>query len=720
MMNQNGHRVETLCTKLHLHPRQSMRMLRHALESSNLDHALCFAFDLLNVNYSSYVWRELMLTVFHTGMPFFHRDLPELLHSFWTTRKGNGAVADGRDEIQLIFSAVRFVALLPKTPLTAAIGLITAFSSNGAVPEDVSSSVVPDLLSRSFPVIKDDLIRSIATCFVQNVHDCCVDEYSEFRELLAVQCAMQLVMRGYSKMLWETLINEVLASSIEGLRAHMTTFSSWMTIYRNVAGPHHPDVIDSSLWNRTRNIIITTIAIMVRRFGKPFHPAKDIIPLGEDLSLEEINAIGMKTLADMALPARYFIPHRKAAAIADVVRTARETRKLHEKMVPEIFSVRRSELEMLFDANGIVDVARFMMGRFLPPPAQEVYDKSDALHPTASGFHEIMTRLSHTCRSKIAVAGYSLSVRAWTAKNVRLTASSAIVIGQSYGTMLDMAASTMPRLVRDGPGSLTTSSVIVDVQVDPLSNAPFWCRALPFLDWAERKQVPDDARGVIPEGGNEPFLVGLHVENFRFAMARDEIVQERFQVRFRSDQQFIVFHMGSQTAATAYVAGLAKRHALIRMLDPDGVFLRCMVPISIRSVVMVSYDPQPYSCVSVPADILPQFSPVPFALLCVLSRACDWPVRASDLRWSENRETCFIAPTPASLKQEAPRSIWKSDNIPMLTELASIVDRIVFDINQHGMTAEARNLRDLRAFTQWAQDPGNASQMLEQLNKHII
>ena len=718
-MDPNERRVDTLCTRLRLHPKQVQRMLRHALESENLEHAQCFAFDLINANYQGQVWRELMLTLFHTGMPFFHRDLPEIVHSYWTIRAGYSNFPESRDETQMIFAAVRFVALLPKTPLTAAIGVITALASNGVVPADVCSAEVPACLSRAFPVINDDLIRSIATCFIQNVCECCTDGYSEIRELLAVQCAMQLVMRGYGKLLWESLIIEVLVSSVEGLRDHISTFSSWMNIYMNISGLPKQGVLNPSLWNRSRDIIITTIAIMVRRFGKTFPPAAEALTPPNDLTQDEIDHLAIMTLHEIQMPMRYFLPHRKATMIHNTIRAAREARKMPDKMVPEVFSTRRTELELLFDANGTIDVARFMMERFLPPPLQEVYDKSET-HPTASGFNDIMTSLSQVCRAKIAIAKYTLSVCAWTRDNIRLTATSSVAAGQTYAVMLDMATSTLTHSLRSSGGPLTASAAAVELPVDHLANAPFWCRAFPFVDWKTRQQIPDDVQSLIPSDGSDAFLVTLHMENFRTAVVRDDVVKTSFPTFFRTTQKFIVFHMNTPADAHAYVSSMERRHTLVRTIDPDGLILRCMVPIAVRSIVLISYDPLATHQENLTAEMLPKFSPVVFALLCILSRACNWTVRPSDLRWSEDRDICFVAPSPPSARPEKPCIVWRSEDSAMITKVVTEVDNIVSEINQHGMSAEAAYLRDIRTFTAWAQVPANASAVLTELNKHII
>lgn len=710
---------DVLCTNLRLHPKQSLRMLRQALESGNLEHAQCFAFDLLTANYPSLVWRELMLTVFHTGMPFFHRDLPEIIHSYWTIRAGHGHISEARDEGQLIFAAVRFVALLPKTPLTAAIGIITALASTGVVPADVCTATVPEPLSGAFPEIQDDLIRMIAMCFVQNVYLCCVEEYSDMRELLAVQCAMQLVMRGHGKLLWQNLILEVLASSVSGLRDHMTTFSSWMTIYLNLSGVPLKGKLDPSMWNRSRGIIITTVAIMVRRFGKAFPPAEGALSPPQDLTQDEIGSLATRTLHDMALPVRYFLTHRKAAFISETIRAARTAKKMPDKMVPELFSIRRTELELLFAANGTIDVALFLMNRFLPTPLTEVYDKSET-HPTASGFHEIMTSLAQVCSAKMGIARYTLSVRAWTQDNIRLTTTSAIAAGQTYSVMLDMATSTLNHSSRNGATSLTASSAAVELPVDHLANAPFWCRAFTFVDWATREQIPEDARSLVPEGGSDAFLVNLHMDNFRSAIVRDEAVKNAFPTFFHTAQKFIVFHMNTPADAHTYVLRTTRRHPLVRMIDPEGHYLRCMVPIAVRSIVLISYDPTATRSEGLPAELLPLFSPIPFALLCILSRACDWTVPAEDLRWSKDRDVCFIPPSPSDSRPEKPRAVWTSRDLPMIQELIPEIDQIVFDINQHGMSNEAAYLRDIRAFTSWAQQPDHTHAAIDELNKHIL
>jgi hypothetical protein len=713
-MEQNDRSGDVLCTNLRLHPKQSLRMLRQALESGNLDHAQCFAFDLLTANRPSWVWRELMLTVFHTGMPFFHRDLPEIIHSYWTIRAGHGHIGETRDEGQLIFAAVRFVALLPKTPLTAAIGIITALASTGVVPADVCTATVPEQLSGAFPEVQDDLIRMIATCFVQNVYLCCIEEYSDMRELLAAQCAMQLVMRGHGKLLWQNLILEVLASSVPGLRDHMTTFSSWMTIYLNLTGVPVKGKLDPSTWNRSRGIIITTVAIMVRRFGKAFQPAEHALSPPQDLTQDEISSLSTRTLHDMSLPVRYFLPHRKAAIISETIRSMRNV-----KMVPEIFSIRRTELELLFAANGTIDVALFLMNRFLPTPQTEVYDKSET-HPTASGFHEIMTSLAQVCRAKMAIARYTLSVRAWTNNNIRLTTTSAIAAGHTYSMMLDMATSTLNHSLRNGSTSLTASAAAVEMPVDHLANAPFWCRAFPFVDWATREQIPEDARSLVPEGGSDAFLVNLHMDNFRSAIVRDEAVKNVFPTFFHTAQKFIVFHMNTPADAHAYVGGMTMRHPLIRMIDPDGQFLRCMVPIAVRSIVLISYDPAATRPEGLTAEILPMFSPIPFALLCILSRACNWPVPAADLRWTNDRDVCFIPPSPSDSRPEKPRAVWTTRDLSMIKDLIPEIENIVLGINQHGMSNEAAYLRDIHTFTSWAQQPDRTLAAIGEINKHIL
>src|SRR5690606_16481149 len=132
-------------------------------------HAMRVGFDMINSDLSGDVWRELMLTIFETGMPFFHRDIAEIVHANRTMLAAGIAEHERPDEIQVIFASVRLVASLPKTPLTTAVGVITAMTSTGTVPSDVCSATIPEELKSRFPVIQDDLIRMISTCFVRNI-----------------------------------------------------------------------------------------------------------------------------------------------------------------------------------------------------------------------------------------------------------------------------------------------------------------------------------------------------------------------------------------------------------------------------------------------------------------------------------------------------------------------------------------------------------------------
>ena len=673
------------------------------------------AFDMISSEMTRDIWRELMLTIFETGMPFFHRDIAEIVHANRTILSANAAEHEKPDEIQVIFSSIRLVANLPKTPLTAAIGIITAMTSTGSVPSDVCTAVVPDDLKDRFPPVNDELVRMLATCFVQNIYDCCAKEYSVLRELMAVQCAMQLVMRGWGEFLWRNLIIETLVSSSPGLLEYLRTFINWMDIYLNITAKAVPGTTDVKGWNRSRNMIITAIAIMVRRFGSAFQPEVHALVPPQDLTPDEITALGSTTLADMSFPMRYMISHRKAVYIQEMVAHARGANKMSSRMAPEIFETRRTELEVIFEMFPDTNVAAFLMERFLPTPSNALYSDQ---HPTADGFDEIMSTLDRICRGRMALAEYTLSIQNWSRQRIKPTSIVPQANGTSYATMLGLATNALEVPIHASAPSSSMDLRKSDMDLELPNNLPSWCKAYPFVDWEHQEDVYEDLKPLVPNGAEGAAVVQLHLEGFRKAMIYDKSLAD-FPPFFPSTQKFLAFRMTSAAEANALVRSFTFRHIFMRMIDEHGQFIRCMIPIAVRSLILVSIYPEATIPVGILAHDVPKFSPVPFALLCVLCRACNWTIPVCSLRWTGDQAICVVPPYASNQPTDGRAAVWSEADIPLLIKVIEAVGHALVRIVQNGRVQESALLSDTRIFLEWASKLENKNAIVDELNRVI-
>lgn len=706
-----------LCTNLKMHPVQVLHIFRHALQAGNLSDSLRAACDLVNSGLTRDVWREMMLTVFDTGMPFFHRDLAEVVDSDHTLAHMQPAPPDSPSETQLIFSTVRNVVFLPKTPLTKAIGVLTAWTSTGLVPSDVCHAAVPEPLQSAFPEIKDDLIRALATCFVQNIHDCCTGGYSAVRELLAVQCAMHLVVRGYGRLLWQNLIIETLVSTCRELLEYLGMFTTWMTIYTNLTPPSSPGTTEPRFWCRSRNIIITVVAIMVRRFGQSFPPGIQTLVPPQDMPPEEIALLGSATLSDFSMPLRYMIGHAKAVLVQEVLHRARSQNQIQPKNVPEIFELRRTELEMLFNKHGSIRVAAYLMERYQPNAPSAIYSET---HPTTDGFLEIMTGLDMVCHDRLATAKYTLSIRKWLQGQVRFTTFMPHPNGPTYESMLGTSAPNLETTVlRTSTISLTSSIRLSDASLDGVSDLPEWARAYDFIDWAAKEEVPEVLRPYVPADAEYASVAALRIEGFRRAKVTDPAMTD-FPDFFCSTQKFLVFRLQSASDASAYARAFTYRHVFFRMFDPDGLIIQCMVPIVVRSLVMISFNPEAIKPAGLPPKYLAEYSPVPFAMLCILSRACNWTVPATELLWTPDQNICVIPPYASKRPGPVTVGAWKEKDLPFLLRVVDAIVQVSFEISQQGLVAENGLLNETRLFLRWIGDQGDKTSLLVELNKVLV